>query len=39
MKQNLRSLCVSLIAAFALAGTVVAQDYFANFPIKADPKM
>ncbi len=38
MKQNLRSLCVSLIAAFALAGTVVAQDYFANFPIKADPK-
>ena len=39
MKQNLRSLCVSLIAAFALAGTVVAQDYFANFPIKADPKI
>lgn len=38
MKTNFRTLCLSLLTAFALTGTAVAQDYFSNFPVQADPK-
>ena len=38
MKKNYYLICVLLLAAFCTTGIATAQNYFGDFPVKADPK-
>ena len=38
MKKNYYLICVLLLAAFCTTSIATAQNYFGDFPVKADPK-
>ena len=38
MKKNYYLICVLLLAAFCTTSVATAQNYFGDFPVKADPK-
>ena len=38
MKKNYYLICVLLLAAFCTTNVATAQNYFGDFPVKADPK-
>ena len=39
MKRDYRFIYLFVVAVFVMTSTITAQDYFSNFPVRANPKI